>query len=68
MNLTDREVAKFMKLQAEIDKEACGKCRGYYIQNRTRKIRLIFNNARRRERELEAKTKRQGVQLSLFEE
>lgn len=68
MNLTDREVAKFMKLQAEIDKEACGKCRGYYIQNRTRQIRLIFNNARRRERELEAKTKSQGVQLSLFEE
>ena len=68
MNLTNREVAKFMKLQAEIEKEACGKCRGYYMQNRTRQIRLIFNNARRRERELEAKTKSQGVQLSLFEE
>lgn len=68
MNLTDREAAKLMKIQAEIDSEACGKCRGYYIQNRTRQIRLIFNNARRREKELEAKAKRQGVQLSLFEE
>ena len=68
MILTDREVAKLMKLQTEIDSEACGKCGGYYIQNRTRKIRLIFNNARRREKELEAKTKSQGVQLSLFEE
>lgn len=68
MILTDREVAKLMKLQAEIDSEACGNCRGYYIQNRTRQIRLIFNNARRRETELKAKAKRQGVQLSLFEE
>lgn len=68
MILTDREVAKLMKLHAEIDGEACGKCRGYYIQNRTRQIRLIFNNARRREKELEAKAKRQGVQLSLFQE
>ena len=68
MKLTDREVAKLLKLQAEIDSEASGKCRGYYIQNRTRQIRLIFNNARRREKELDAKAKSQGVQLSLFEE
>jgi hypothetical protein len=68
MKLTDREVAKLMKLQAEIDKEASGKCRGFMIQNRTRQIRLIFNNARRREKELDAKAKSQGVQLSLFEE
>ena len=68
MKLNDREVAKLMKLQTEIDKEACGKCRGYYIRNRTRQIRLIFNNANRREKELEAKAKSQGIQLSLFEE
>lgn len=68
MNLTDREVVKLMTLQTEIDSETSGKCRGYYIRNRTRQIRLILNNARRREKELEAKAKRQGVQLSLFGE
>lgn len=68
MNLTDHEVAKLMRLQEEIDKEAGGKCRGYYIQNRTRKIRLVFNKVNRREKELEAKTKSQGLQLSLFED
>lgn len=68
MKLNDREVAKLMKLQAEIDKEACGKCRGYYIRNRTRQIRLIFNNANRREKELETKLKTEGLQLSLFED
>ena len=68
MELTDREVAKLMKIQEEIDREASGRCRKYYIQNRTRKIRLIFNTARRREKELEAKTKSQGIQLSLFED
>lgn len=55
-------------VNAEIDIEVRGKNRGYYIQNRTRQIRLIFNNARRREKELDAKAKRRGVQLSLFEE
>ena len=68
MNLTDHEVAKLMRLQEEIDKEAGGKCRGYYIQNRTRKIRLVFNKVNRREKELEAKTKSHGLQLSLFED
>lgn len=68
MNLNDREVAKLMKIQEEISREACGKCRGYYIQNRTRQIRLILNKAKRTERELEAKARSQGVQLSLFED
>lgn len=68
MILTDHEAAKLMRLQEEIDKEADGKCRGYYIQNRTRKIRLVFNKVNRREKELEAKTKSQGLQLSLFED
>lgn len=68
MKLTDCETAKLMKLVEEIDKEAAGKCRGYVIQNRTRQIRLINKKATRREKELEAKAKRQGVQLSLFEE
>ena len=67
MNLSDRDVVKLMKLQEEIDKEASGKCRSCYIQNRTRQIRLIFNKAKRREKELDAKAKSQGVQLSLFE-
>lgn len=68
MTLSSREDKKLTQLIAEIDIEVRGKNRGYYIQNRTRPIRLIFNNARRREKELEAKAKRQGVQLSLFEE
>ncbi len=68
MTLSSREDKKLTQLIAEIDIEVRGKNRGYYIQNRTRQIRLIFNNARRREKELEAKAKRQGVQLSLFEE
>lgn len=66
MTLNDREVAKLMRLQDEIDKEASGKCRGYYIKNRTRQTRLIINKAKRREKELDAKVKSQGVQLSLF--
>ena len=66
MKLTDRETAKLIKLVEEIDREAAGKCRGYVIQNRTRQIRLITRKAKRREKELEAKTKSQGVQLSLF--
>lgn len=66
MNLNDREVAKLMKLQEEINREACGKCRGYYIQNRTRQIRLILNKANRREKELETKLKTEGLQLTLF--
>lgn len=68
MTLNDREVASLLQLQNEIDKEAGDRCRKYYIQNRTRKIRLIFNTARRREKELEAKTKSQGIQLALFED
>ena len=68
MKLNDREVVKLMQLQDDIDKEAGGRCRKYYIQNRTRKIRLIFNTARRREKELEAKTRSQGIQLALFED
>lgn len=67
MTLTDREAAKLIKIQEEINREAAGKCRGYYIQNRTRQLRLIINKARRREKELEAKTKSQGIQLSLFD-
>lgn len=67
MILTDREAAKLMKIQEEINREAGGKCRGYYIQNRTRQLRLIINKARRREKELEAKTTSQGIQLSLFD-
>lgn len=68
MYLSDSEVLKLRRLLAEIDIEVRGKNRGYYIQNRTRQIRLILNNARRREKELEAKAKRRGVQLSLFDE
>ena len=66
MELTDREVAKLMSLQDEIEKEAVGKCRGFVIRNRTRQIRLMLNKVRRREVELNAKQKREGVQLSLF--
>lgn len=66
MKLNDREVAKLMKIQEEIDREACGKCRGCYIQNRTRQIRLVINKAKRREKEMDVKAKSQGVQLSLF--
>lgn len=66
MNLTDREVANLIRLQEEIDREANGKCRGFMIKNRTRQIRLLLHKATRREKELEAKRKTQGVQLSLF--
>lgn len=66
MTLTDKEVTKLLKLQEEIDREASGKCRKSYIHNRTRQVRLMIRKANRRERELEAKRKTQGVQLSLF--
>ena len=55
-----------MKLQDEIDREAGGKCRGFYIKNRTRQVRLIVRKAQRRETELETRIKREGLQLSLF--
>ena len=68
MNLSDREVANLIRLQEEIDREANGKCRRFMISNRTRQIRLLINKAKRREKELEAKRKTQGVQLSLFDD
>ena len=66
MTLTEKEIAKLLKLQEEIDREAAGKCRKSYIQNRTRQVRLVIRKANRRERELEARRKTHGVQLSLF--
>lgn len=67
MNLTDREETRLLKLLEEIDKEAAGRSRGFYIQNRTRQIRLITKKAKRRERESEAKARSQGNQLLLFD-
>jgi hypothetical protein len=66
MKLTDKEVSKIMKLQDEIDREAGGRCRGVYIKNRTRQVRLIVRKAQRREAELETRIKKEGLQLSLF--
>lgn len=50
MILSSREDKKLMQLVAEIDKEVRGKCRGYYIENRTRQIKLIYKRAMRRDK------------------
>jgi hypothetical protein len=50
MTFSSREDKKLMQLVAEIDKEVRGKNRGFMIENRTRQIRLLFNKAARREK------------------
>lgn len=66
MEITPREYAKIGKLLEEIDREVRGKCRGYYIENRTRQMRLVYKKALRREQELLIRREREGQQLSLF--
>lgn len=52
MTFSSREDKKLMQLIAEIDKEVRGKNRGFMIENRTRQIKLLFNKAARREKNI----------------
>lgn len=52
MTFSSREDKKLMQLIAEIDNEVRGKNRGVMIENRTRQIKLLFNKAARREKNI----------------